>query len=99
MDMTAPSGQGAAQIVGANTARTLRLELQAASDTTRVSALLPWGEKIDLAPSKNRAKTFFALVPLPASLIKTASFKDIRVTYILTDGAHNRTSITVDNAK
>ena len=99
VDMTAPSGQGAAQIVGANTARTLRLELQAASDTTRVSALLPWGEKIDLAPSKNRAKTFFALVPLPASLIKTASFKDIRVTYILTDGAHNRTSITVDNAK
>ena len=99
VDMTAPSGQGAAQIVGANSARTLRLELQAGGDTTRVSALLPWGEKVDLAPSKTRAKTFFALVALPASLLRTANSNDIRVTYILTDGAHNRTSITVDNAQ
>ncbi|HVF84863.1 MAG TPA: hypothetical protein VM821_02690, partial [Abditibacteriaceae bacterium] len=105
VDMTAPQGQGTAQMVQASAngaSRTLRLELQTGSDTTRVSALLPWGEKVELKPSNIHAHRFFALVTPPASPDGATSPRqgdDFSVTYILTDRAHNRASITVDGTK
>ena len=93
VDMTAPQGRGTTQIVGGD-ARTLRLEMQTGSDTIRVAALLPWGEKIDLTRSTRHAHRFFALATWPQNTSAKAAAK---VTYILTDRAHNRTEITVDN--
>jgi hypothetical protein len=91
VDMTAPHGQGRALLVDGG-APTLRLELDVAGDTTRVSALLPWGQKVELKPSTIHAHRFFVLVPMPAS----HRGKAFAITYVLTDGAHNRTTVTVD---
>ncbi len=77
---------------------TLRLELDASSDTTRVAALLPWGDKADLKPSTAREHRFFALIPIPRDWIAKRGAAAV-VTYILTDRAHNRTTVTIDLSK
>lgn len=98
VDMSAPQGRGEAKLTG--NADILRLELEASSDTTRVSALLPWGEQMELKPSTLHARRFFALAPIPRHMsTHAADAKAWSVTYILTDGAHNRTTIIVDAAR
>ncbi|MBV9864519.1 MAG: hypothetical protein JO316_04165 [Abitibacteriaceae bacterium] len=91
VDLTSPTGTGQASIVPSNKSM-LRLELEGSDDTTRVFALLPAGEKVDLEPSATNAHHFSALVPLPVSAPGSAD----KVTFVLTDKAHNRTTMTVD---
>lgn len=91
VDMTAPEGRGQALLTG-DGGKTLRLELDAAADTARVSALLPWGEAAALKPSTGHTHQFLAVIPVPADWSGPTS----TVTYILTDMAHNRTTVTVD---
>ena len=97
VDVSAPNGQGSAQIVTnqtkaeGKTAVKWRLEVKGDSDTARVFALLPWGEKIELSPSTIKANTFFALVDVPAGVSANG-----QVSYLLTDSAHNRSAIAVD---
>jgi hypothetical protein len=90
VDTTPPTGAGRAQLA-ADGGSVLRLQLDASEDTARVKAVLPWGEVVELRPAAQPHR-FFALVPLPA----TARNRLAAVTYILTDRAHNRTSLRVD---
>jgi hypothetical protein len=104
VDMTAPGGSGQAAIVsGANAQGTepmLRLQIDADAGTTRVFALLPWGDKVEMKPSTVNEHRFMVTVPLPNGHTASthAPHSDV-VTYILTDKAHNRTVITVDMTK
>lgn len=103
VDMTAPQGTGHGEIrLPANNSQhsgtTLRLQLDATSDTTRVAALLPWGDRMDLKPSTSREHRFFALAPMPRDWTRKSG-KAAVVTYILTDRAHNRTTVTIDLSK
>lgn len=91
VDGTAPQGQGTAKIVEGEQPK-LRLELQTDKETARVAALLPWGEKVELKPSAQHEGSFFALVPLPAN----SADQPLQITYVLTDRAHNRTTLTID---
>lgn len=98
VDMTAPSGEGRALAVQSTLkaeSRKLRLEVAGSEGTTRVFALLPWGDKLELKPSNVAAHRFFALVEVS----KEHRGLNGAVTYILTDKAHNRTQITVDVSK
>jgi hypothetical protein len=91
VDLTPPQAKGALRLQG-GAAPHLRLELETSEETARVVALLPWGEKATLHPVTEHADRFAALVPIP----KGFSDGPQRVTYILTDRAHNRTTVTVD---
>ncbi len=92
VDVTAPNGKPSAGIaVGQD--RVLRLELAADGDTARVAAMLPWNERVELKPG-SQADSFFALVPIPEGQSGACA-----VTFVLTDKAHNRTTLTLDVAK
>jgi hypothetical protein len=110
VDVTAPQGNGRALLATqpqtpqstlkgdsepAKTPSKLRLELDAGADTTRVFALLPWGDKAELKPSTQKEHRFFALIAVPPAWTGRVE----AVTYVLTDKAHNRTSIAVDVAR
>ncbi|HEY0074388.1 MAG TPA: hypothetical protein VGB77_09820, partial [Abditibacteriaceae bacterium] len=86
-----PQGQGTAYSADEK----LRLEVSGDKDTARVSAILPWNEKVHLAASTQNPQRFFAIVEPPAAWQGRA----LQVTYLLTDRAHNRTVITVDLEK
>lgn len=86
VDLTPPAGTAQARMVSDQ--RKLRLEVDADADTARVVALTPWGGRIEVQPS-SAPHRFFALVPVPEGSAGAGS-----VTFILTDGAHNRTVIT-----
>jgi hypothetical protein len=91
IDGTPPEGKGRAAVVtGAQP--TLRLEMDASADTARITALLPWGDPVRLQSSTQTANRFFALVPLPSEF----EGKAVSVTFVLTDKAHNRTTVTVN---
>lgn len=102
VDLTAPRGQGRVDLVRPDalqstlTPSKLRLELDGSEDTTRIFALMPWNQKIELKPSTLAKHRFFALVEVPE---KYRQGLNGAVTYILTDKAHNRTQITVDVSK
>lgn len=87
VDLTPPRGIGSAQ--SGDGGRVLRLEIDACDDTARVSALLPWGERIDLRRG-SKPHRFFGLASVPSGQDAGA------VTFVLTDAAHNRTKVTVD---
>ncbi len=89
VDVTPPTGVGRAQAAGG---ASLRLEFDGGTDTARVSALLPWGEQIALKPS-GQGRTFFARVPVPLGQTEKATQT---VTFIVTDQAHNRSTVTVE---
>ncbi|HEX8833391.1 MAG TPA: VIT domain-containing protein, partial [Abditibacteriaceae bacterium] len=95
VDVTAPGGTGRAAQVEAVTTNALRLELEASADTTRVTALLPWGDKVEMSPSAGQTNRFLKLVPVPGKWQN----RELAVTYILTDKAHNRTTLRVDMSK
>jgi len=91
IDGTPPEGKGrVAAVTGSQPM--LRLEMDASPDTARVTALLPWGDPVSLQPSTQTANRFFALVPLPSEF----EGKVATVTFVLTDKAHNRTTVTVN---
>ena len=58
----------------------------------RVTALLPWGEKVALLPSTVHGHTFFRTVETPAEY----AGQSVKVTYILVDRAHNLTTIEAE---
>jgi hypothetical protein len=91
VDVTPPVGTGRAAVVTASQP-TLRLELDASPDTARVVALLPWGASVSLNPSTQEPNRFFALVAVPLDHPGKAAV----VTFVLTDKAHNRTTVTVN---
>ena len=91
VDLTGPLGTGVARIDGGS-APTLHLKLTADAGTARVSALLPWGARIDLHPSDTEKNVFESAIPVPGSAVGATP----KVTFVLTDTAHNRTAITVD---
>lgn len=90
-DLTAPKGDAKVQMVSSD--HKLRLELDADDDTARAAALLPWGERIELSKS-NEPNKFFAIASVPVAW----HGKAVAVQFVLTDGAHNRTSIVLDMA-
>ncbi len=73
----------------------VHLTLEADPDTARVSALLPWGERVEMAPSAENPRLFAGHAALPAAFAHC----DAPVTYVVTDRAHNRTQITVDMSR
>ncbi len=88
VDLTAPAGVGGVRRLGP-AGEMASLQVEAGADAARVAALLPWGEKVLLAPSGDR---FGARVTVPAAY----RGQPWAVTYVITDRAHNRTTITVD---
>ena len=89
VDLTPPQGKVRASMVEGS-GRKLRLEADCDADTARVVALTPWGDRIAMAPS-SQPHRFFALAAAPAGDLGPAS-----VTFILTDKAHNRTTLTTN---
>ena len=66
------------------------LEIGAGNDVSRVTAFLPWGERLDLR--RDADSLFAARVAVPAGFdLKTA-----KVRFVLIDTAHNRTEMMVD---
>ncbi len=90
IDATPPQGEAKAALSKNESA--LRLEMQAGADVSRVVALLPWGDKIELSPSDATQNSFFALAAPPPGYSGETS----QITFVLTDRAHNRTTVTVD---
>ena len=87
VDAQAPTGN--ALIRGTDDAQ-LHLEISASDDTSRVIALLPWGDRLTLRRGKDGA--FATDVALPATWDKPS----VPVRFVLVDSAHNRTEIIVD---
>ncbi|MCE5197990.1 MAG: VIT domain-containing protein [Armatimonadota bacterium] len=85
VDVTPPTGIATAIVTDK-----IRLEI-AGSDTARATALLPWGERVEMRSSIKPGK-FYAVATIPNDY-RGAAFA---VSYVLTDSAHNRTTITVE---
>jgi Ca-activated chloride channel family protein len=94
VDMTSPQGTAQVRQV-AGPAPALQLELEADQETARVTALLPWGERAPMTAPATQPGRFSALCPVPPAY----QGKAITVAFILTDRAHNRTTLTVDASK
>lgn len=90
VDTVAPQAAG---MVVSSTGQAV-LQIDASPDTARVIALMPWGERVTLRKSGAAGK-FLARTNVPAEYQGQA----YATTFVLTDGAHNRTSITVDNSR
>ena len=100
VDITAPTGKGeASRLVDNADKAVLRLEFQGDKDTARVEAILPWNEKIALAPSMQTEYGYFALSTLPPEYSQANNQNVTRVQFIVTDRAHNRTSVMVDMSR
>jgi hypothetical protein len=93
VDLTPPDGKVRMKVIDKEYSRqkVLRLEMQTDDNAARVSALLPWNQKVELMPSENTSNQFFALTPVPEDFQKST----FPVTFVLTDKAHNRAEITV----
>lgn len=94
VDTTAPKGVPHSRLASGPLPM-LHLDLDVDEDTARVAALLPWGDRVELAPSTGPGKRFAAITPVPDAY----RGKDAAVTFILTDRAHNRTTLTVDMSR
>lgn len=88
VDSTPPPAKGLAKGLQSDGSR-VQLRLQAGPDANRVTALLPWGARLNL---KAQNGTIAALADVPAAWRGRAA----QVTFIVTDRAHNRTTLTVD---
>jgi Ca-activated chloride channel family protein len=91
VDTTAPTGRVQVRLLS-GPASTLHLELEADEETARVVALLPWGERTEMTPANAQQTRYSALQTIPAAY----QGKQFAATFILTDRAHNRTTVTVD---
>gem|GEM_PF-1645610 len=94
VDLTPPTGSAQMNVIDKaySGQKVLRLEVQTDDNAARVSALLPWNHKVELMPSENTANQFYALTPVPESYGEST----FPVTFVLTDKAHNRAEITVE---
>jgi hypothetical protein len=97
VDLTPPAGNAQMKVIDKNYSgqKVLRLEVQTDDNAARVSALLPWNAKVELMPSENTSNQFFALTPVPEGYGKST----FPVTFVLTDKAHNRAEITVEQTR
>jgi hypothetical protein len=86
VDVTPPTGTATARVVQ-QPAGALRVEVQASEDTARVTAILPWDSRVDL--TQTAPGRYFALIPMPER-----QEGPICVEIILTDQAHNRSTLT-----
>lgn len=93
VDTTAPQVLG--RTARRNGGSQVQLTLEADPDTARVTALMPWGERVELTPSEADPHLFAGHTTLPADF----AHSDAPVTYVVTDRAHNRTQITVDMSR
>ena len=92
VDTIAPRGSGL--VASAPDApQMVRLQIEHGGDVARVTALLPWGEKVALLPSTTVGHRFFATVKAPPQY----AGKAIQVRYILVDRAHNLTTIQAES--
>jgi Ca-activated chloride channel homolog len=94
VELTPPTGTAQVRRVF-GPAPLLRLALETDEDTARVAALLPWGERVEMTSTVAQGKRFSALIAVPPAY----QGQDVTVTFILTDRAHNRTTVTVDAAE
>jgi len=94
VDTTSPKGSAQTRLL-AGPQSTLRLEVDADEDTARVVALLPWGDRMEMAPDTGQGMHFSALTPVPSEY----QGKGVIVTFILTDRAHNRTTFSMDMSR
>ncbi len=94
VDTTPPNGTARTRLDSGDQTM-LRLELDADADTSRATALLPWGDRVEMAPSTELENRFSARRSVPVAY----RGKDVLVTFILTDRAHNRTILTVDMSR
>lgn len=90
VDLTAPSGT--ARVTGAKTG--ISLALDADEDTARAVALLPWGERVELARSAVAPNRFVG-----SATIASGHAGPVEVEFVLTDRAHNRSSVRVGLAR
>lgn len=88
VDLTPPMGTATAVVIGADS---IRLDVAASEDTARVTALMPWGERVEMRSSQT-ADRFYAIVVVPDAYKGAA----VKVQCILTDKAHNRATISVE---
>jgi hypothetical protein len=95
VDASGPHGANQSLIRSAGTPAlpaSLHLQMRVEVDTARVTALLPWGDRTELRPEVNQHVVFGARVAVPAEW----QGRPVPVTFILTDRAHNRTTVMVD---
>lgn len=94
LDLTPPTAIGATSKSADDSS--LNLSLETGNDSDRVEALLPWGERVELragaAEANEIKRRFSTVVPVPNTYQSDTSV----VTFIVTDNAHNRTSLTVE---
>ena len=87
VDTRAPSGKAGVSMSGSRA----QLQLAAGTDVERVTAILPWNERVQLERG-SLASAWTGAVEVPTDWRDKAA----RVRFVLTDAAHNRTEIEVD---
>ena len=87
VDTQSPSGEAGIRKVGGRA----QLQLAAGADVSRVTAILPWNQRVELQRG-NLASAWAGAVAVPADWRNRAA----QVRFVLTDAAHNRTIIEVD---
>jgi len=92
VDLTSPKGSGTVQLADGKSA-TVELRIEGDDDTARVTALLPWGERIIM--NSAGGTRFAARAGVPAAW----QGKAFAATFVLTDRAHNLTRVTLDMSR
>jgi Ca-activated chloride channel family protein len=91
VDTTAPLAAGT---IRRSRDKTWSLWLDASDDTARVEAILPNGRRVELQRDAAQPERFVTQLAFGKSGWKNGS-----VTFLVTDRAHNRTSVTVDMSR
>ncbi len=87
VDTKSPSGDAGIQVIGGR----VQLQLAAGADVQRVTAITPWNQRVELKRG-TLASAWSGAVEVPQNWQGTAA----QVRFVLTDAAHNRTTIEVD---
>jgi len=87
VDLTPPKGTAGAAFV--EWSNRLRLDVAASEDTARVTALMPWGKRVDMRAAAEHGR-FYAVVEVPDDYAAGG----FAVAFVLLDNAHNRSEIT-----
>ncbi|RZK29460.1 MAG: hypothetical protein EOO63_09040 [Hymenobacter sp.] len=85
VDTSAPDGKGALKFENG----TAKIRLETDENTDRVSAFLPWDERVELR--RNESGIFGGELQVPVEW----QSKEASVRFVLTDKAHNRSEIWV----
>lgn len=89
VDLTPPSGTATAALVDGSSR--VRLDVAASEDAARVTALTPWGERLNMRSTGERGR-FYAVIDVPGEY-RAGGFA---VSFVLLDNAHNRATVTAD---